>query len=267
MNYRSKSNDSFKSRLKFYIFSQVLKGLETVDKNDFMKFDTDEKEQVKFVDLYVTEYQQFSTKFVINSQGNKKTNNEVYYAMKALEEKHKSEINTWRDDFYENVFKVKFPKDEFEKLEKKQCCYYCGVPQPEIDRLIKEKKIFKKNERGFNLELDRKEPNKEYSAKNCVMACYWCNNAKTDEFSEQEFIPIAEGIREVWKRRGAQYSTLQDRMNSSEESITSIPTEDLKMPLVTAKKLIKLSKSFSSSEDEIVLKFHTDAFKGVSFEE
>ncbi|WP_188117205.1 hypothetical protein [Campylobacter concisus] len=33
------------------------------------------------------------------------------------------------------------------------------------------------------------------------MACYWCNNAKTDEFSPEEFKPIAEGIREVWNKR------------------------------------------------------------------
>ena len=33
------------------------------------------------------------------------------------------------------------------------------------------------------------------------MACYWCNNAKTDEFSPEEFKPIAEGIRKAWNER------------------------------------------------------------------
>jgi hypothetical protein len=26
------------------------------------------------------------------------------------------------------------------------------------------------------------------------MACYWCNNAKTDEFTAEEFKPIGEAI-------------------------------------------------------------------------
>ena len=41
----------------------------------------------------------------------------------------------------------------------------------------------------------------DYKLDNVVLACYWCNNAKTDEFSPNEFKEIARGINEVWKRR------------------------------------------------------------------
>jgi thioredoxin-related protein len=34
------------------------------------------------------------------------------------------------------------------------------------------------------------------------LACYWCNNSKSDEFSEPEFKNyIAPGIEKVWDER------------------------------------------------------------------
>ena len=58
-----------------------------------------------------------------------------------------------------------------------------------------------KNFRGWNLEIDRLNSNFEYKPDNCAMACYWCNNAKTDEFTEDEFMVIGEAIKNVWRER------------------------------------------------------------------
>ncbi|MDR0560263.1 MAG: hypothetical protein LBG92_08825 [Prevotellaceae bacterium] len=33
-----------------------------------------------------------------------------------------------------------------------------------------------------------------YNSENCVLACAWCNNAKTDAFTEEEFKPIGKMI-------------------------------------------------------------------------
>jgi hypothetical protein len=33
------------------------------------------------------------------------------------------------------------------------------------------------------------------------MACYWCNNAKTDEFTAEEFEHIGIAIGELFKER------------------------------------------------------------------
>jgi len=33
------------------------------------------------------------------------------------------------------------------------------------------------------------------------MVCYWCNNAKTDEFTEEEFSKIGREIRNIWDDR------------------------------------------------------------------
>ena len=39
------------------------------------------------------------------------------------------------------------------------------------------------------------------SDENCVVCCYWCNNAKTDEFNYYEFIPIGKEIQRAWEAR------------------------------------------------------------------
>ncbi len=117
-------------------------------------------------------------------------------------DKRKSENLTSFFNAYRKRFAVIFPKEEFEKLYKVHECAYCGISEEDIMQLAKTDRIFKKSERGWHLEIDRKDSNKEYMPGNCVRCCYWCNNAKTDEFTEDEFKPIAEKIREVWVKRG-----------------------------------------------------------------
>jgi hypothetical protein len=53
--------------------------------------------------------------------------------------------------------------------------------------------------RGFYLEVDRKESKGKYSPRNCVLACYPCNNAKSDIFTYDEFRKIGEMIGKVKK--------------------------------------------------------------------
>jgi hypothetical protein len=52
--------------------------------------------------------------------------------------------------------------------------------------------------RGTSLELDCRLPKLGYTEGNVVLCCYWCNNAKADEFSAEEFQPIADALALVW---------------------------------------------------------------------
>jgi 5-methylcytosine-specific restriction endonuclease McrA len=91
---------------------------------------------------------------------------------------------------------------EYEKL-KKECCY-CGMTPEQLDLLFAQKKIRTKRRatRGRRLELERVEPNASYEdADNLRLACYWCNNAKSDEFTMEEFKLIGEQIGKALKAR------------------------------------------------------------------
>lgn len=82
-------------------------------------------------------------------------------------------------------------------------CEYCSISELDIKQLDLKDQIFTKRfySRGSTMEVDKRDPNKNYEISNLVMSCYWCNNAKTDEFTEEEFLVIAKGIRGVWENR------------------------------------------------------------------
>lgn len=111
------------------------------------------------------------------------------------------------------IWKSKFKKKEdwivsfwdfkiwFEETPKK--CHYCKITESDIEELLKlSGGQLTKRKRGRKLEIDRKQPNESYAIiTNLVFSCYWCNNAKTDTFSADEFKLIGEAIGETWKRR------------------------------------------------------------------
>jgi len=81
-------------------------------------------------------------------------------------------------------------------------CAYCHINKDAVQELIEKGRLYKKHPtRSWEFEIDRKFPNIEYSDENCVICCYWCNNAKTDEFNYYEFMPIGKEIQKVWEAR------------------------------------------------------------------
>lgn len=124
-----------------------------------------------------------------------------------LSEKEKKDLCIY--DFKE-IFKCYFDteiniekfKTKFFPQNEKRKCAYCGVPENKLDLLYTVR-----NGRGNRLEYDRiisrdNNGNKiAYSLNNIVLACYWCNNAKTDTFSPKDFKPIAKGINIIWNTK------------------------------------------------------------------
>ncbi len=98
-------------------------------------------------------------------------------------------------------------KEAFYKFYKEDSfnreCEYCGITEKDIDKLIREGNINTKRltSRGRTMEVDRKDGHGEYSLDNIVLSCYWCNNAKTDEFTYDEFKEIAPHIKKAFKTR------------------------------------------------------------------
>jgi len=85
-------------------------------------------------------------------------------------------------------------------------CHYCGTTNEQSLRLYNMQRsgirpdATRGGKRGKRLELDRKNPFKPYDdLDNIVWSCYWCNNAKSNFFTYEEFKPIALAIGETLK--------------------------------------------------------------------
>ncbi len=199
MSYLSKSNDSFKSRLRFYLFEKTLakESVNAAHLQEFLQYDLKKKKDL--IKKYTAEF--FHTERGEVLSGTDMHIDEIYIALKEAEKNLKSELPAWRKAYFNHVFKDQLKQSKFKELSEAEQCHYCSITLDEIIELIRNKKIYKKNERGWKMEIDRKDPNQEYSDENCVAACYWCNNAKTDEFNAEEFKPIGEAIGKALKGR------------------------------------------------------------------
>lgn len=85
-------------------------------------------------------------------------------------------------------------------------CAYCGISEDECaDFFRKHPQFTRGGRRGLHLEVDRIDSGLGYIRGNVVWACYPCNNCKSNYCnSREEFQPIAEGIKQVWKSKGYQ---------------------------------------------------------------
>lgn len=68
-------------------------------------------------------------------------------------------------------------------------CYYCKTGEKVIATLFSNRYTSAKRQtRGQHLEIERRDAkNNNYSVDNCVLACYFCNNDKSDIFTEEEY--------------------------------------------------------------------------------
>lgn len=83
-------------------------------------------------------------------------------------------------------------------------CIYCNISEGEIKQLLDSGKLNTKRiaTRGRKLELERKQPDLPYdNFDNLAFACYWCNNAKTDTFSDEEFREVGKVFSRIWEKR------------------------------------------------------------------
>ena len=94
--------------------------------------------------------------------------------------------------------------DWYHEFVKDKKCHYCNISERDIQRLVHTGKIKSKRfpsggkltrgvNRGYWLEIDRKNPHGKYSKENCVPCCYFCNNDKSDIFNDIEFKKYMKG--------------------------------------------------------------------------
>ena len=80
-------------------------------------------------------------------------------------------------------------------------CFYCGIDENTLKDAFKNGLVIsKKPSFSEELQIERKDPNKNYCADNCEFACVICNNAKSDMISAEDFTKFfVPGIKEYWE--------------------------------------------------------------------
>jgi hypothetical protein len=88
-------------------------------------------------------------------------------------------------------------RDWYDKKEK--ICFYCGLSEEESQEVVHNGVLDSKRfplagetkrgvNRGYWLEVDKKDPSGIYSRENCELACYFCNNDKSDVFNAEQYV-------------------------------------------------------------------------------
>ena len=162
------------------------------------------KEEKEFLELAVFEQKKYADIAIIMKVENKQLS--AWWDSLKPEREELSKIRKiWTKKF---DIKTKKSFDQFVDWHNKKSgqCEYCGITEEEIARLEevenKQGKALTKRSRGSKLEIERASPNARYDEiTNLTMACYWCNNAKTDTFSHSEFIPVGKVIKNIWQQR------------------------------------------------------------------
>jgi hypothetical protein len=194
-HYQDKADASFRTKLNVYLFSKSMEGdWQNFGQEDFIQFEISDT----LLEIYTTIYWQYEADYPITPD---LTNDKIQKEIAIKEIELRNEIEKMRFEYINGSFKKQFSREDYESFLKTETCAYCGITIHEVTELANNQNLFKKNYRGWSLEIDRKDSNKEYYPENCVMACYWCNNAKTDEFTYEEFKVVGKAIREIWEQR------------------------------------------------------------------
>jgi len=87
--------------------------------------------------------------------------------------------------------------------EQQGYCYYCKTDEGLIAEFIDKKKEFiKRPNRGKHLEVERRDAKSNiYNAENCVLACYFCNNDKSDILNEEEYFEYLKDRRLFFEKQ------------------------------------------------------------------
>jgi len=198
--YYKKARSSFKTRFDLLLY-------ERITHSNYAEISPKELDEFEIIDhsismgecINIYWQQEDIKKFEIQGKPIEK----IYQEIRDWRVIHKTNIDNLLKYYIENIFPRVFSKDDFYYLvENAKECDYCHITLDQINKLIDKKELFKKHiTRGWSLEIDRKSANLEYTKDNCVTCCYWCNNAKTDEFSHGEFKKIGLEIQKIWNER------------------------------------------------------------------
>ncbi|MBC6992238.1 hypothetical protein [Hymenobacter sp. BT491] len=126
---------------------------------------------------------------------------DLHHAIEAWETRSAAEMGKYRTIHRQQCL----PQAEFQGLftAGERACSYCRITEAEFAQLIADGQVQTRRlrTRGTTFEADCREPWLGYAPSHVTLCCYWCNNAKTDEFTPDEFQPVANALARVWRQR------------------------------------------------------------------
>lgn len=116
------------------------------------------------------------------------------------QQKNKKQLKDWFDSKVRENISGFIEHNDFRDWydNKPKICFYCGLTEQESQEIVHNGLLtsnrFPLNgnmargvNRGYWLEIERKNPRGIYSRENCELACYFCNNDKSDVFNHQQY--------------------------------------------------------------------------------
>lgn len=139
-----------------------------------------------------------------NNMKNVRIRNHLFDKWKShYEVQIKESKKIYNNEFFKVLDPEYFAKEIFGKNEHDRECIYCGLTESMTQKLREGGQLFTKKDysKGKSMEIDQKDAYRGYTPDNIVLACYWCNNAKTDEFDFEEWRKMGLIMKEIWSNR------------------------------------------------------------------
>lgn len=113
--------------------------------------------------------------------------NQLRLEFKRFNELYTRYYNEQRKELFDNAEKLLEWYDA-----QNGCCNYCGITQSDLSKIVAKRKgnltLNQKTKRSKGtLEIEKLDPNKPYTFDNSVLACPFCNNAKSNLISEEDW--------------------------------------------------------------------------------
>ena len=193
----------FEKNIEYYIFKNNFDEIRISSNinKEFIKFVNDEESKLSIIRNYIKKCQNYDSAYGLDKRYNKFLK---YYKTNS----HNNIYDIFQKEFKSKLLTLDLFMNVYGKNTDDRKCSYCFIKESIIAKLIEAELILSKElwHRGRRKEIDKKNPLKGYTEKNITLSCYWCNNAKTDEFVADnnenfEFESIGIAIRQIWNAR------------------------------------------------------------------
>lgn len=186
--YKSIMKRNYIQKLNYFLYEVCIKK-QKITNLDIVKYKPDDSVKENYKNLY-------------NDMSKIRERNKC---TKKIIDENKDKFKSAKKQYFKYYEKEILTPGNFNFFWNKEnrSCQYCGISEKQIECLAQKVKIETKRfySRGKTMEIDKIDAFGEYTKDNIILSCYWCNNARTDEFTAAEFKLIAKGINEIWNCR------------------------------------------------------------------